>query len=289
MKRKTKRKLSILLLLIMFGSLLLPFLKASVIKRQNNTVNNSKALELYAGISKEIYKYSNMLNEKDISVVQTMFNEAPPDLHTGYTTTNVNIREYPSADADIIQVKPFDSCIKYYSYNDDWYEIVDGKNTSAFISSKYVSDSRCNYKIYNVPENRRFKSYMPYTAITSRTSPQYKLQNSFAYTGNYGIRQINGRYCVAIGTAFDVKVGTYFDLILKNGTVIPCIVGDIKSASHTRADNIITANNGCMSEFVVDSHKLDPNAKRDGDISSCTREWDSEIDSIKIYEKNIFD
>ena len=35
--------------------------------------------------------------------------------------------------------------------------------------------------------------------------------------------------------------------------------------------------------------KLNKDAKRDGDISSCFEKWNSPVSKIKIYEKNIFD
>lgn len=55
-----------------------------------------------------------------------------------------------------------------------------------------------SYTEYQVPSNGGFKSYMPYDKITAETSPQYKLQNQYAYTGEFGIRQIDGRFCVAM-------------------------------------------------------------------------------------------
>ena len=128
---------------------------------------------------------------------------------------------------------------------------------------------------------------MPYTAITSKSSPQYKLQQQ-CHTGLYGIRVKDGRYCVAIGTGFNADVGTYFDLILANGTVLPCIVADIKSNKHTDSNNMITKASGCLTEFVIDSSKLNKNAKRMGDISYCNEDWDSRVEKISVYDKNVF-
>ena len=129
---------------------------------------------------------------------------------------------------------------------------------------------------------------MPYTSITHTSSLQYKLQKNMAYTGDFGIRKVNNRFCVAIGTAFDTEIGTYIDLILENETVIECIVSDIKAEEDTLQDNITTAKNGCVSEFVVDLDLLVSEAKRDGDISSCCSEWKSPVKEIKIYDKNAF-
>lgn len=144
------------------------------------------------------------------------------------------------------------------------------------------------YTEYQVPSNRGFKSYMSYKAITSKSSPQYKLQ-SIAYTGEFGIRQVDGRFCVAIGTFSAATVGTYIDLILENGTVIPCIVGDFKADIHTDSTNKVTSHNGCVSEFLIDKTALYSTAKKIGDISYCKEEWKSPVKIIKVYEKNVFD
>ena len=156
------------------------------------------------------------------------------------------------------------------------------------MSLQYISNEKLNYRDYTVPITSGFKSYMPYTAITNKASKQFKLQQ-MASDGTYGIRTVNNRYCVAIGTAFNAQVGTYFDLILANETVISCIVSDIKADKHTDKNNMITVSNGCLTEFIVNSNILDRNAKRMGDISYCCDEWNSRVEKIRVYDKNIFE
>lgn len=143
------------------------------------------------------------------------------------------------------------------------------------------------YKLYSIPNNSGFKSYMSYKAITSPNSLQYKLQSTYAYTGNYGIRQVNGRYCVAIGTFSNASIGSYIDVILENGTVIPCIVGDFKAPVHTDSSNIITLHNGCVTEFIVDKDNLHSTSKKMGDVSYCESGWKSPVKSIKVYNTNV--
>ena len=145
------------------------------------------------------------------------------------------------------------------------------------------------YVSYEVSQNKGFKSFMSYKSITSKISKQYKLQEDYAYTGDYGIRQVNDRYCVAIGTAFNLEVGTYFDLVLENGTIIQCVLGDVKAEEHTLNDNITTASNGCVSEFIVDLELLDSNIKYHGDISKANEYWSSPVVEIRAYETNIFE
>ena len=135
--------------------------------------------------------------------------------------------------------------------------------------------------MYFIPQNRGFKSYMSYKEITNKSSKQYKLQQK-AYTGNYGIRMVDDRYCVALGTYFQKEIGTYFDLVLENGTIIKCILGDIKASVHTKEDNI-TSLNGCVSEFIIDSESLIKVAKTSGDISNCNDQWKSPVKKINFY------
>lgn len=143
------------------------------------------------------------------------------------------------------------------------------------------------YKEYTMPSTRGFKSYMSYKAITSTSSPQYKLQSTYAYTGKYGIRQVDDRYCIAIGTFSGASIGTYVDLVLKNGTVIPCIIGDFKANAHTDSRNMMTSN-GCVSEFIVDTGSFNTTAKKMGDASYCNDSWKNPVKSIKVYDKNVF-
>jgi uncharacterized protein YgiM (DUF1202 family) len=213
--------------------------------------------------------------------------EVKDDWDIGYATTSVNIRKRPSTDADVLSNLSFNEKVEYQEYNSDWY-LVRYDDDVAFVSTKYISDSEMSYKSYTLSSSG-FKSYMPYTAITSKSSSQYKLQAQFAYTGTYGIRQVNGRYCVALGSTVAYPIGTYADLVLENGTIIPCILADQKADNDTKSDNLTTASNGCVSEFVVDSSALVKRIKRSGSVSSACDEWDSPVVEIRVYgDMNVF-
>ena len=209
-------------------------------------------------------------------------NPTVEDYKIGYTTSSVNVREKPSTKSDILETLEFNTKVKYRECNKEWVEIS-YKNKSAYLYKEYVSVNEPTYIEYLVPKNSGFKSYMSYKAITAKSSLQYQLQYEQAYTGEYGIRQVNGRFCVAIGSYFTSDIGTLFDLILENGTVIPCILADQKADCDTDAKNIITMHNGCMSEFVVDMLALDKTAKKHGDISYCNDKWNSPVKTIRVY------
>ncbi len=135
--------------------------------------------------------------------------------------------------------------------------------------------------IYRVPQGSGFKSYMSYRKITSTSSDQYRLQQK-ATTAYNGIRIADGRYCMAMGTRFGLSVGQYFDIVLKNGAVIKCVLGDVKADADTDASHIFTPN-GCCSEFIVDDSVLPGDVQRHGDVSFLNPEWKSPVDYVRIY------
>lgn len=207
-------------------------------------------------------------------------------IETGWTSARVNVRKEPNTDSEILDVLEYNEKINYQIYNDDW-ALITYNDKFAYVNRMYISDKENTFRSYSVPDNSGFKSYMSYEAITNKNSKQYKLQKNYAYTGTHGIRMIHDRYCIALGTYFNAPVGTYVDLVLENGTVIPCIVSEIKSDKHTDTDNITTLHNGCVTEFIVDIDIMNKNAKRDGDISSCESGWDSPVTRIDVYNRTI--
>lgn len=202
---------------------------------------------------------------------------------TGWTTDSVNVRKKPNTMSDILDTYSFNTKIQYTDYDGEWAKIK-FKDGYAYMHKKYISKKKNRYKEYSVPETSGFKSFMSYKSITSKSSPQYKLQHEKAYTGKNGIRQVDGRYCVAIGSYFTNEIGALFDLVLENGTVIPCILADQKADKDTDSQNIITRHNGCLSEFIVDVGNLKREIARMGDVSYFNNNWDSPVESIRVYE-----
>ena len=146
---------------------------------------------------------------------------------------------------------------------------------------EYSTVTPSDYSNRDVPSNNSIKSYMDYRCITLRSSKQYKLQHSLAYTGDHGLRMVNGRYCIAVGSYYTTTIGQYIDVELSNGNVIHGILADCKSDAHTDSTHRINPN-GSVVEFVVDTRTLDSTAKRMGDISYVNG-WNSKIVNIKVY------
>lgn len=228
--------------------------------------------------------------KKEVSISNSRNKEK--EKYEGYAITTINVRNSHTTDSDIVGLIYFNEMITYSYYSEKWLEI-EYNGSKAYVYKDYISDNDCDYKSYtNLPVIYN-KTYMSYKAITSKSSKQYKLKQ-YTYNGNYGIRMIDNRYCIAMGTGFNIKVGDYVDLVLANDTIIQCIIGDIKDNSHTDSSNMVTVNSKCMSEFIVTSKKSLPSIVGDskygsGDISDCCEEWKSSISKVIVYDKNYFD
>lgn len=198
-----------------------------------------------------------------------------------YATTNVNIRSDKNKKSKKLGLLiEGSSILRLGTYTNGWSKVL-YKNKTSYIKSDYLTIKQ-PYVSMPTPSNNSFKSYMPYTAITNKSSQQYKLQQ-IAYTGSYGIRMVNGRYCLAVGSYYTTQIGTYIDLVLANGTIIKCILADCKANAHT--DSTHRQNpNGSITEFIVDSKKLHKKAKQMGDISYCNEKWHGEIAEIRVYK-----
>ena len=107
---------------------------------------------------------------------------------------------------------------------------------------------------------------MSYTAITNKSSSQWKLQQR-AYTDENGFRCIDGYPLVAIGTGWGCWVGDTILITCENGNSFKAIVGDIKADRHTTEDNKTTLSNNCRCEFIIDSSALHPSVKSAGNVA----------------------
>lgn len=270
------------------------FLSAFYNKETMVEADNTSNVELHIGVK---VASSLLKDESDsLSVSRRVENEVSSSAEEyvkGYVTASkLNVRSISSIEGVILNQLSYGSEIEYVQVNDNWCKI-ELDNSYGYVHMDYVSNNKPEYsngstenaRVISIPSHKDFKSYMSYRAIKSCSQ---KVLQDFAYTGTYGIRMVNGRYCVAVGTACNASVGDYGELILENGARIPIIVSDFKSTLHTQADNLITASNGCCSEFIVDTEVLDRNAKRDGTISSCCESWKSPVVKIIIYNKNFF-
>lgn len=205
---------------------------------------------------------------------------------TGYITDVVNVRKKPSKKSKSLGLLLWNDEVTYRIYNRKWARICyDGG--FAYVSLKYITKKPFAYEEYDTVREHQ-KSYMDYRKITLTSSKQYKLETSgYAYTGNHGIRMINGRYLCAIGTYYSDDVGRYVDLVLENGTIIPCILGDIKADKDTDSTNRYTVHDHSVVEFVVDTYSLSSKVIRTGNLNYADDDWNSSIVAIRVYNKRV--
>jgi len=247
-------------------------------KRDSVKVDSTKVVPS-PGVSETSIRYTEPTATPVVTEIAKTTEEPLKYSNYWVSASMLNVRKKPNKKSDVIDKLSYNTKVKVAVYNKQWMVLKDG----GYISKDFVSNKEMKYTSYSVPHTNGFKSFMPHNLFSSR-SRQGKLQSS-CYTGKYGIRQYNGRYCVALGSHFKTAIGQYFDLILDNGTVIHCIMADQKADCDTDSENIVTVANGCVTEFVVDFSSLDSTAKRMGDISYCTEKWQSRVVEVRVYEQ----
>ena len=240
-----------------------------------------------AEVSSTIEKEETAMEEKQEKSNPLLLKNMPSEYRTwriGYTTAQLNVRSGPSTDCKKIGTLRWNQPVKYRKVSDDW-GVCKYKDDCGYISLKYISEEEIeSYTQDTIYEQQ--KSWMDYRTITDTSSPQWKLEHGAdAYTGNYGIRMIDGRYLCAVGSYYSHDVGRYVDLILEDGTVIPCILGDQKDDGDTDESNMYTEHDHSVVEFVVDLDEVPSKVKISGNYCSIP-EWSSSIKEIRIYRYN---
>ena len=128
------------------------------------------------------------------------------------------------------------------------------------------------------PGGGEFKCYEDFRALTAAESPQYQLQRE-AWTDMYGLRRVDGFYCVALGSAFGTEIGTKYIITLSTGYEFLAILADQKAdvdtiEGHTRD------RNGAVIEFIVDTNYLPADVRQMGDVS-CVPGFAGEVTEIR--------
>lgn len=124
-----------------------------------------------------------------------------------------------------------------------------------------------------------FKCYEDYRALTDTTSLQYQLQQE-AYTDEAGLRKVGHRYCIALGSAYGSEIGTKYDIVLENGSLLPCILADQKADRDTVKGHT-QDRHGAVVEFIVDTYRLPEIVRQMGDASYISPEFRGKIKEIR--------
>ncbi|WP_033153819.1 hypothetical protein [Pseudobutyrivibrio ruminis] len=97
--------------------------------------------------------------------------------------------------------------------------------------------------------------------------------------------KLDDRYLIAVGSRFDTVAGQYIDLVLENGVVIECIMGDAKADVDTDSTNTFTYKSSCCSEFIIDEASIRSDIYERGNASLKYASWDSPVVSVVVYDQ----
>ena len=128
------------------------------------------------------------------------------------------------------------------------------------------------------------KTYAYYTAVTLRSSPQYRLLRSDKCTTDEetGIRMYDGCYCVALGSYYSTKIGQKFKITFSNGNTIKVILCDQKANRHTDSKHQYAVNNKDIVEFYVQGSKI-PRAIRGRGNYGILKQFSGSVVKIEKY------
>lgn len=234
--------------------------------------------------------------ENDTSVTQPILEKevfVPPETDcVGYCSGDAGVKIMLNADinSDCIGcIVSSDVDVKLnYAVIDDLWVYIEYQEISGFVlknqirNFKYITET-AEYTDYFITFDNGFKSYMDYRKITDKSSRQWDYQQFAVTDEETGIRKINDRYCIALGTGFNAPVGTEVDVNLENGNIIQCIVSEVKSDKDTDALNLYHLSDGSVIEFIVDENMVKTEVKAAGSLSKVSPEFKSKIISIRKY------
>lgn len=207
-----------------------------------------------------------------------------------YTYTSNNKTEEVRDDATTVDaiptIAPIISTSYYDSIDESDSSIEYEESESSSEETEENESTNVEKSIYIGSQDLRF-SYMDWRTITDQTSDQWKLQNWYSITDwTTGIRTVNGRYSVAVGSKVSVEKGRYIDVYLENGIIIPCVISDTKADYDTWRNEGIVGNDGSVIEFIVDTDVMsviDIGSVSDmGDYKYLSDDWNSPVDHIDV-------
>ena len=143
--------------------------------------------------------------------------------------------------------------------------------------------------------NHSWKPWARHTAITNKSSQQYKLQKK-AKTDSNGLRYCidkNGekRYCVALGVYWcggnPEDIGRCFDVVMENGAILKCCLGDVKKVKNSQKGEGKFGSKGELLEFQAEGAKLVKVVKESGDVSRLGGAFEGNAKKIIVYNEFI--
>lgn len=107
--------------------------------------------------------------------------------------------------------------------------------------------------------------FLDYRTLTDTSSKQYELQQ-YAYNGDYGIREVDSCYCVAVSSMYG-NVGDKIKVTTDRGNSYWCIIADIKGYDSVNGWYHVNSQGAInLIEFVVDSDYIPNECWQMGDM-----------------------
>ena len=123
-----------------------------------------------------------------------------------------------------------------------------------------------HYTSLGVPNiNSSWKTWMDYSAITAKGSPQWSYLRNWCWVDWQGFVRCNAErdlgitddyYAVAMGSYYGSTIGTKYRVTLDTGRVIYCVLCDQKADIHTNGANQYASHNDIL-EFLVNTYEKD--------------------------------
>ena len=130
------------------------------------------------------------------------------------------------------------------------------------------------YTELGVPNiNSSWKTWMPYDAVTNKSSAQYALRIKWGWTDSQGFRRVNGErdlgitddyYMIALGNYYGTTMGTKYRFTTDMGNVFYGILSDAKGYPEVNNTKQYGLANKDIVEFLVDDNILNPLVKQWG-------------------------
>lgn len=143
-------------------------------------------------------------------------------------------------------------------------------------------------KVPQIPQYLGAKTVESRTSVGDRWGQGQMKNHPNRTFDDKGFCMWDGRYGVAVGTAVCGTVGTFIDVVLENGTIIPCIMFDQKSDQHTddTYHMFTVVNNAyCCSEFTIERAMYYEQGGT-GNASSSHPGWNSKVVAFRVYSTN---
>lgn len=156
-----------------------------------------------------------------------------------------------------------------------------------------VSDTYADFSAPELEENSKTLMRFQEFGYNEGNRQAHLARGSYAYTGEYNIRMVDGRMLIALGTHYTSTIGQYVDIELEDGTILACMLGDVKSDTHTDDTHRYQRWDKSVVEFIVDSPIVEPGADKYNYFREVTgiqsnfstvSVFNAKVKSIRVYD-----